>query len=920
MPTYDSAVFGNRGGSHQLLTSSLPATAPVLDALRFLVDRPAGHVGPEVTWSPYWGCQPIERWWVVWRGEEDVGAPRKNMVIARVALLPVEHCATLDDLKELFESVGYASSASGDADVSLAGSVVDCLARGEGPAIVADLTQAPLLLREIWPRLWASARASLSLRTLFGVESLDSVLPSSIVVIPTELKPRWLGRKLVGHIDTRNRPAGRWFAGNASPHLARMINANKELLPGDLTVLDRVERIVERLERIHSGHGSVTDALLIVRTQEAFTGGFVLAPDDLRVLGNVLSAIDAATVNEIRTASLAKLDAFRELDPVEASLSRWVEKQLPQQSVVDALWILEHHLGEAHAAWWRRAVGLGVDAGCRAKSRQWATAIWRWWEASPDSVRLLTCHLDDEFTAEEWLAASAPPNVDDAVVDALEVVCRDRKWPTLFARILGSNRTLLACVEKLRANFGQPEAGLESLLRDRSAAEIVDSAVGTCWSPLVNQAVRCSVANPQLFARAPASKGLVHVLSRHLLQGGELPAVLVREDFLLFVFAAAVKQDEDALVVVKHLDRRAGRFILDFPDCEALLVRVGPDVAQGAAEEWWQRFLTDASIGRPPRFLCSEVLKHTRSCAGGKPIALMLSLLGLFPEITEADFEEWMNHTGFLWQPGDHQRIAAILVERRWWAAAKTLRWSWKSELQLVAWYAQDLLSWYDRFWSAPNGVNQLARSETIAQGGKQMKVLFLAANPLSSSRLALDEEARAIEEKVRDAKYRDLIAIRTRWAVRPEDLQQALLEDEPTVVHFSGHGGGIVGIVLHSADQINETLVASEALTDLFRVLKDNIRVIVLNSCYSEVQARSIVEEIDFVVGMSDSIEDDAARVFAAAFYRGLAFGRTVQTAFDLGINELKLLGLEHSEAIPQLLVRPGRNANVALVSKSSA
>ena len=167
-------------------------------------------------------------------------------------------------------------------------------------------------------------------------------------------------------------------------------------------------------------------------------------------------------------------------------------------------------------------------------------------------------------------------------------------------------------------------------------------------------------------------------------------------------------------------------------------------------------------------------------------------------------------------------------------------------------------------------------------------------------------------EARIRDARHRDLVLFSTRWAVRPEDLQQILLEDEPVVVHFSGHGGGSVGIVLHSQDQEAENLVAEGALVDLFRVLKDGIRVVVLNACYSEVQAQAIVQEIDFVVGMSDSVVDDAARVFAAAFYRGLAFGRSVQTAFDLGINELRLFGRESGDDIPKLLVRSGMDASL--------
>ena len=144
---FENAVYGNRAGSHQLLESSLPATAPVLDALRFLVDRPAGHIGPEVKWFPYWGCQPIDQWWVLWRGEEDVNAPRKNMVVARVALLPVNTCASIDDLDVLLASVGSSGVEPGNADLVLAGAVVDHLSRGEGPAVVANLSSAPNLLQ-----------------------------------------------------------------------------------------------------------------------------------------------------------------------------------------------------------------------------------------------------------------------------------------------------------------------------------------------------------------------------------------------------------------------------------------------------------------------------------------------------------------------------------------------------------------------------------------------------------------------------------------------------------------------------------------------------------------------------------------------------------------------------------------------------
>ena len=77
-----------------------------------------------------------------------------------------------------------------------------------------------------------------------------------------------------------------------------------------------------------------------------------------------------------------------------------------------------------------------------------------------------------------------------------------------------------------------------------------------------------------------------------------------------------------------------------------------------------------------------------------------------------------------------------------------------------------------------------------------KIKVLFLAASPVGEP-LRLDEEIREITNKIRASKYPDALDIVSRWAVRPGDLQQCLLEHQPHVVHFSGHGNQSEEIIL---------------------------------------------------------------------------------------------------------------------------
>ena len=187
----------------------------------------------------------------------------------------------------------------------------------------------------------------------------------------------------------------------------------------------------------------------------------------------------------------------------------------------------------------------------------------------------------------------------------------------------------------------------------------------------------------------------------------------------------------------------------------------------------------------------------------------------------------------------------------------------------------------------------------------KACKILFLAANPKRTERLALDEDARQIEEKVESSDLRDSIEIITKWAVRPDDLLKHLNKHRPDVVHFSGHGSE-EGEIMLVDDRGKAKPVSKTTLVYLFSALKDNIKVVMLNACYSEAQARAITEVIDFAVGMSTSVSDKAAIVFASSFYRAIGYGRSVQAAFDQGKAALMLEGIDEATT-PRLSSRAG-------------
>lgn len=187
----------------------------------------------------------------------------------------------------------------------------------------------------------------------------------------------------------------------------------------------------------------------------------------------------------------------------------------------------------------------------------------------------------------------------------------------------------------------------------------------------------------------------------------------------------------------------------------------------------------------------------------------------------------------------------------------------------------------------------------------EKIKILFLAASPIDSGRLRLDEELREIKKRILMGPERHHFELVSEWAVTPDDLQQALLAHQPHIVHFSGHGSRTQGIVLE--DQFgNSQMMSKSALIELFKILKDNIRIIFLNACYSGRQVEGLSEVIDYTVGVKTAISDNAAIPFAASFYQGLAYGRLVKEAFDLANNRLKTEGFADAKR-PELLVRKG-------------
>lgn len=211
--------------------------------------------------------------------------------------------------------------------------------------------------------------------------------------------------------------------------------------------------------------------------------------------------------------------------------------------------------------------------------------------------------------------------------------------------------------------------------------------------------------------------------------------------------------------------------------------------------------------------------------------------------------------------------------------------------------------------------------------------ILFLAANPSETTRLALDEECAAIERELRMTTGRDDFDFRSRWAVNVDEVMRALNELQPTVIHFSGHGGGSAGVYVHDdehrPDPVHRDVegvatsgiqlqdeqrqpqhVSARALTQMIGSAAPSARLVVLNACFSDAVAEELRSVVDCVVGMRGAIGDDAARSFAVGFYRALGHRRSVGNAVEQAVATLAAKQLP-DEHLPICRTRDGVSAD---------
>jgi hypothetical protein len=133
-----------------------------------------------------------------------------------------------------------------------------------------------------------------------------------------------------------------------------------------------------------------------------------------------------------------------------------------------------------------------------------------------------------------------------------------------------------------------------------------------------------------------------------------------------------------------------------------------------------------------------------------------------------------------------------------------------------------------NRFADLEVALLEVFPDETINDGKdkgqkkKTKRILILSANPIETDRLALDREIRIIKERLNEGEGGRSYQIEVALAVRATDLSKHLMQYEPAIVHFSGHGSPTGEIVLED-DSGNPSPLPVDKLARLFEILNSS-------------------------------------------------------------------------------------------------
>lgn len=165
----------------------------------------------------------------------------------------------------------------------------------------------------------------------------------------------------------------------------------------------------------------------------------------------------------------------------------------------------------------------------------------------------------------------------------------------------------------------------------------------------------------------------------------------------------------------------------------------------------------------------------------------------------------------------------------------------------------------------------------------RKVNVSFLLSTPGDAGRINPGAEFKAVSDAIQRSKNRHLFNLISYNSADLATLVKVINEDSADILHFSGHAGGkILNLDMSSPLESQSIYLGYDVFSRLLKTAAKKPKLLILAACSTTDGADCLMDVVENVITMSDSVSDTCCSLFSSQFYQSISSGASLINAFD--------------------------------------
>lgn len=631
-----------------------------------------------------------------------------------------------------------------------------------------------------------------------------------------------------------------------------------------------------------------------------------------KIVATILAAYYSATAEDIYLLRKYKVDAFIDSEKsIKENVSDWLKKKFEKpkeatnQQIVSLITLV---LEEQKENWLSKSIISVINKFAGQLNSEKVSILFSWFYTCENlfsKIKIKSESQNDILFSEEISKKCSKKQLD--ILTELSI---KNEWYNSLAsiyRLVFDQETAIKEFLSKNSKSNNLE-GIDIIIQGITDKEIIQITLEVKDPRLVAICVEKCLKDSSLLNKLDANNPVwIDIWAKAVLHGNKLEEGILKPQIKVFqVFDQLIKGTPIEENLLANISKSHFSSILKYPQRTALwgklksdhrnviLLNTFSEVASSNSERIWNTTYKDVKLEILKFDALNYILKNANT----------LHVLWLFKncsELSESKLIDFLNLRGISLSSADCKELGILINVKRLSSVFNLINnnlvksnSNFNQTIDISANTFRKNNVTFDPF-----GLFGTSAPKKNFNSKKKIKILFTSANPNSRDRIRIDAEQREIDNALQSSKFRENVDLISKGALQFETFAKAILENEPAIVHFSGHADKY-GIALEKQDGEVEP-VSNEALNKLFALFKGKVKCVVLNACYSENQAKIISKHDIYVVGMNDEIDDSLAINFSKAFYTSICTGKGAQYCYDYAIAQV-IVKNEVSSEIPAL------------------